>query len=284
MDNFCVFILTHGRPEKVITLDRLKKSGYTGKVYIVIDDEDKAAGRYYELFGDMVLMFKKSEVAKTFDEGGNFKDRRAIIYARNACFDLAGKVGCKYFIQLDDDYTDFIYKFDDKGNFSGGERKYIKNLDNIFGLMLDFYKGSPFQTIAMAQAGDFIGGKYSGLAKKIGTKRKAMNSFICDVDRPFQFVGRINEDVNTYTSLQRRGSAFLTILQLAIIQVVTQQSSGGMTDIYKDSGTYVKSFYSVMFCPSGVVVKDMGWRRRRLHHNVCWDAVAPKIIPESYKK
>ena len=29
---------------------------------------------------------------------------RAIVYARNACFDLAKDLGITYFIQLDDDY------------------------------------------------------------------------------------------------------------------------------------------------------------------------------------
>ena len=55
-------------------------------------------------------MFSKEEMSKTFDEGDNFNDRRCIIYARNACFELAKKVGCKQFIQLDDDYTDFLFR------------------------------------------------------------------------------------------------------------------------------------------------------------------------------
>ena len=40
-DDFCVFILTHGRPDRVITYKTLLNAGYTGRVYIVIDDEDK---------------------------------------------------------------------------------------------------------------------------------------------------------------------------------------------------------------------------------------------------
>ena len=48
--------------------------------------------------------------------------------------------------------------------------------------------------------------------------RKAMNSFICSVDRPFQFVGRINEDVNTYVLLGSRG-VFLSILQIGLDQL-----------------------------------------------------------------
>lgn len=91
-DDFCAFILTHGRPDKVHTYDTLLKAGYTGKVYIVIDDEDKTAEEYRKRYGDLVLQFCKKEVAERIDEGDNFQDRRAIIYARNACWDLAKKV------------------------------------------------------------------------------------------------------------------------------------------------------------------------------------------------
>lgn len=91
-NGFVAFILTHGRPDRVLTYEKLRKHGYTGKIYIVCDDEDKTLPEYRKRFGD-VLVFSKSEIAKTFDEGDNFGDRRAIIYARNACFELAQQIG-----------------------------------------------------------------------------------------------------------------------------------------------------------------------------------------------
>lgn len=91
-NGFVAFILTHGRPDRVLTYEKLRKHGYTGKIYIVCDDEDKTLPEYRKRFGD-VLVFSKSEIAKTFDEGDNFGDRRAIIYARNACFELADRSG-----------------------------------------------------------------------------------------------------------------------------------------------------------------------------------------------
>ena len=88
-NGFVAFILTHGRPDRVLTYEKLRKHGYTGKIYIVCDDEDKTLPEYRKRFGD-VLVFSKSEIAKTFDEGDNFGDRRAIIYARNACISNSG--------------------------------------------------------------------------------------------------------------------------------------------------------------------------------------------------
>lgn len=289
--DFCAFILTHGRPDRVYTYDTIQRCGYTGDIYLVVDDEDKTLPKYQEKFGeDNVLVFSKAEIAKTFDEGDNFRDRRTIVYARNVTFELAEKLGYKYFIQLDDDYTGFEHRFDENREYGYW---YMRNLDAILEAMVDFLVETPFLTVAIAQGGDHIGG---GASKKVvGTKRKAMNTFVCSTDKPFQFVGRVNEDVNTYTSLQRRGGCFLTTLACKIKQMDSQTNAGGMTELYLDSGTYVKSFYSVMYCPSSVVVAPLrdfqkteevkdGNRGGRIHHKVKWNQTAPMIVPESYKK
>lgn len=256
---------------------------YSGKVYIVIDDEDKTSKKYYENFGDKVIMFSKKEVGKTFDEGDNFNDRRCIIYARNVCFELARERGIKYFMQFDDDYTNISFR-----NFNGEKLKSttIKSIDKSLVAMLDFYKeNKTITTVAMSQGGDWIGGSQSAMAKT-NHKRKAMNSFLCSVNRPFQFYGRINEDVNFYTCEGRKGRMILTIAGLQLTQKQTQSNSGGMTDIYMDKGTYFKSFYSIMYSPSCVKIALMGNTKQtmRIHHRVTWNNCTPMILNETKKK
>lgn len=111
-----------------------------------------------------------------------------------------------------------------------------------------------------------------------------MNSFFCSTERPFKFMGRINEDVNAYTLLGSTGDLFLTIPNVSLKQTDTQSNDGGLTDIYLDQGTYVKSFYSVMFCPSSVKVGMLNTERSRLHHRVSWNNAIPVILNEKYKK
>ena len=111
-----------------------------------------------------------------------------------------------------------------------------------------------------------------------------MNTFICSTDRPFKFIGRINEDVNTYTLMSLQGNLFFTIPLLAIQQKMTQSNANGMTDLYLDYGTYVKSFYSVLYCPSSVKITEMGAEHRRIHHKVCWNNTAPVIVDKKYRK
>ncbi len=57
-----------------------------------------------------------------------------------------------------------------------------------------------------------------------------------------------------------------------------------MTDVYLDSGTYIKSFYTVMFSPSSVKVSLMGTAEARLHHSISWEHTVPQIIREEHKK
>ncbi|BEA58584.1 hypothetical protein VEE10_18460 [Escherichia coli] len=59
-DDFCAFILTHGRPDKVLTYRKLRRAGYTGKIFIVVDDEDKTRNQYMAEFGEQVLVFGAS--------------------------------------------------------------------------------------------------------------------------------------------------------------------------------------------------------------------------------
>ena len=281
--DFCIFILTHGRPDKVVTLKALKEAGYTGKVYLVIDNQQKPAYEYKRLYGDSVIQFDKAAVAQTFDEGDNFGDRRAIIYARNVCFSIAKDLGITYFMEFDDDYVEFRYRIDTDYKYKSA---YIKNMDKVLDIMLEYYKSVPeLLTLCMAQGGDFIGGSNSALlAHGLKPRRKVMNSFICSTERPFQFFGRINEDVNTYTNLGSRGGLMLTIPNVALDQTETQKNSGGMTELYLDSGTYVKSFYTVMYQPSSVKVGMMGDGHARLHHSINWDNTVPVIVEEKYKK
>jgi hypothetical protein len=270
--DFCVFILTHGRPDNVKTYETLKKCGYTGKIYLVVDNEDKSIDKYIENFGiENIKIFDKKAMADSIDEGNNFDNRKVIIHARNACFEIAKELGMTYFVQFDDDYYYFGYRYE------AGAKK-INNIDGVFDCVLNYYKNTNIKSICFSQGGDHIGG-FSG----IKLKRKAMNSFFCSTERPFQFIGSINEDVNTYTTLGNRGDLFFTFTNIQLDQKDTQSNKGGMSDEYALSGTYVKSFHSVLMHPSGVKVSMMNSKHTRLHHSIKWNNTTPMIIDEKYK-
>lgn len=284
---FAVFILTHGRAEAVYTHGTLRKQGYTGKIYLICDDEDKQIKLYIKLYGkDSVIVFNKQEAIDATDSGDNFKKRNSVVYARNISFKIAADLGLTYFWQLDDDYTRFDYCTNEEMSYITKDNK-IGNLDDVLNAMVEFMNSTPFHSIAFSQGGDFISGEGCVLLSKMRKDeiyRKVMNSFLFRVDRPVKFMGRINEDVNMYVEWGRRGMLFMTSPQVRLQQKETQQNSGGLTEIYLDLGTYVKSFYSVMYAPSCVKIAEMGTNDRRIHHQISWRHTVPKILSENHRK
>jgi hypothetical protein len=278
----CVFILTHGRPKKQYTIKALKDAGFVGDVFLVIDDEDKTKDQYLDAYGKSVLIFNKLEESKKTEECDNFTNRGVILYARNKCFDFALSMGYDYFLQLDDDYTGFSHISKINGEPS---KKPLKIFNKILNSLMSFIEcNEKIKTICFLQDGDTPVGikRYDLWEHYPFIKRKAMNSFLCKTDRKFKFIGRLNEDVNTYTLLGGLGDLFFSTNLIMLHQKQTQKNTGGMTDIYIDGGTYVKSFYSVIVRPDCVTC---GYKPSlgRMHHKINWDKCVPKIISEEKK-
>lgn len=275
---FAAFILTHGRADRVYTYETLRRQGYTGRIVVVIDNEDKTGAEYLERYGDEVYVFDKAQAYEYTDVGDNWGHARGVVFARNACWNIAKDLGLDYFIVLDDDYVDFRHKI-----VNGAYKDVrIKDLDAVFDVMVDYLKATPALSIAMAQNGDFPGGKICSSWHK--PARKVMNSFVCATDRPFKFYGRLNEDLTASAVEASRGGLFLTIKSVALQQKQTQANPGGLTELYLDAGTYVKSFYSVMFQPSSIKVSILPSKHSRIHHKVHWRYTVPCIVPERFRK
>lgn len=279
---YAVFILTFGRPDKVKTIKSLVDGGYTGEIFLICSSDDDKLNEYQNSFKN-VIVFNKKDYRNKFDIGDNLEKNNVVVFARNANFDIAKELGYEYFIQLDDDYLDFRYKFDHESKYID---KAIKNgLDYLFKECFDYYLSiENCKALSIAQGGDFMGGDAGSQAEKIQIKRKTMNVFFLSIHRRFEFVGRINEDVNTYVSLGSKGELMFQINNLAINQLTTQSNSGGLTEFYLETGTYTKSFYTVMYAPSCTKIRVMGQSSKRLHHSISWDNAVPKILSEDLKK
>ena len=280
-EDFVVFILSNRRAGSVTTLESLHKSGYTGKWYIIVDNEDDTIHDYVNNYGeDHVIVFDKKLAAAMTDTCENSGKRNGVVFARNVCFDIAKDIGVKYFVELDDDYVRFEYRYEENDKLM---TVMLEDFDSVVDEMIEFLESSGASVVAFSQGGDFIGGVGSqNFRKKL--VRKVMNTFFCSTDRPFKFFGLMNDDVNTYTTLGQSGALFLTYTPVSLVQGVTQQVSGGLTDIYLTAGTYQKSFYSVMCCPSAVKIATMGDKHPRMHHIVNWETCVPKIISDKFRK
>jgi len=282
---FCVFILSYGRVDNAITYKTLmedKAAKLNQDLYFICSDDDKQLDKYIEKFGDRVLVFNKKAMDPYIDKGDNFNKYNIVLYARNMCFTFAKMLGYRYFLELDDDYDVFGQRI-----FYDSEKllqRKITDFDKLFEVHLDFLKSTPSRVISLSQNGDYMGGVGNSYAVR-GFQRKVMNTFFCDVHEPFFFDGSINEDVVYYVQAGRLGILNFNLFGYTVNQATTQANAGGLTEIYLEDGTYVKSYYSVMFCPSSVKIGVISsGKNSRLHHSVDGKTTYVQILDEKYHK
>lgn len=282
MSKFVVIVLCHCRPYDTTTVKTLRDCKYTGKIILLLDDEDETIEQYRQVFPDEIIeVFSKDEVLPTIDLMNSDVNKRCAVYARNVCFDVARKYGFKYFCQMDDDYTTIPYRY------IIGQTLYRENdvnLDLVFKYYLEFMETSKdIGAVAFAEPGDFVGGVGSNLNKRLFL-RKCMGSWICFVDRPLKFSGIMNDDVNCYSLYGSQGKLFYTFNFIMIDTPATQSVKGGMTDVYLGNGTYTKTFYTILCCPSFVKIDMFGDRHYRIHHKFNWKTAVPMLISDRYRR
>lgn len=258
-----IFIVSHGRPDRVYTYATLLDYGIdSNNIAIVVDDSDSDLNikDYKSKFAEVYIMQNNKITLDTMD---NIGDKKSVVYKRKFCYELAEKLGYRYFLVLDDDYTNFysMFKAGEFVSFGSGDKLKNKLNDIIcyYFSLLDLNKN--IKAIAMGQSGDFYCKSFPLFPRKV------MNSWFCDVQKKIEFKGRFNDDVNTYLINNKIGNICISSLFFALKQKDTQKNKGGMTEAYLNYGTYVKSFYSVICSPSSVVVefnKHVG----RIHHKI----------------
>lgn len=278
--DFAVFILSHGRAMEITTVNMLKRFGYSGKWFVVIDNEDKQQNLYKHKFKDHVIVFDKKVEADRADLGDNGTDRRIGVLARNFITDEAERRGFKYHLQLDDDYKEFHFRWPKDNKMMVSK---VKDLDRLFELFLDYMGSTDITCLACSVGGDFLGGAQNKRYYE-GLLRKCMNTFFLRSDHKFYFRMRMNDDVTTNVINTMQGKVFLSCTYVMIEMSPTQSGKGGMTEIYLDSGTYWKSFYTLMAEPSCSKIQMLNSKHKRIHHKIMWNNCAPKIISEKYKK
>ena len=277
--DFAVFTLSHGRADTITTYKALRDGGYTGRTYVVIDNEDDQEELYRQKFGDDIIQFDKRDYLEKTDLGDLDTDRRIGVFARNFIQDEAKRLGYKFHLQLDDDVHGFTYRFA-QGKVL--RALHCSHLDEVFSGMVEYMKETPITSLSFALSAYNMGGVDGSI--KDGMTRKTMTTFLMRADDVQYFHMRMNDDITTSLINGMRGKLYYSYLPIEVEVDKTQVKAGGMTDIYQKNGTYRKSFYSVMCCPSCVKVSAMGITDYRIHHEISWNNAVPKLLSERWCK
>lgn len=273
---FAVFILSHGRAKTITTYDVMRKYGYTGDMYVVIDNEDEQENEYRKRFGKDIIQFDKREYVLKTDLGDLDDDRRIGVLARNFIQDKAQDMGYQYHLQLDDDIHGFTARYVRGPKLACYT---IRSLDDVIDGMLDYMDSVAFTALSFGLPAYYVGGVENSAWKKRMIP-KTMTTFIMRADDKRYFHMRMNDDITTCVLGNMRGKMYYSYLPCMVEVDPTQVQKGGMTEIYQDNGTYRKSFYTVMSAPSCTKISSMGVNDFRVHHEINWNNCTPKIINE----
>lgn len=279
-NDFAVFILTHGRAKQQKTLKMLKKCGYTGKYYLIVDNLDAQLEEYKKLYGEHVIVFDKDEAWKITDTFHNSKMLKAVVFPRNVVFPIAREQNIKFFAMCDDDLTRLAYKIQKKGKMQ--TTKITKNIDVILDAYVRYADEAKMTVLGMCEDGIFVGG--INQIVKDGYTPSIGKFMLFRTDDEVKYRGLYYEDniASFDIPLQGRLSFSPTFISVTSQTDVKKSTEGGMHDAYEETAEgYVCSFMVLMAHPSGIRVRRdrKKWKIRKSVKNL-----RPMLINEKYKK
>lgn len=197
--DFAVFILSHGRADTISTYKALRDGGYTGRTYVVIDNEDDQEELYRQKFGDDIIQFDKRDYLEKTDLGDLDTDRRIGVFARNFIQDEAKRLGYKFHLQLDDDVHGFGYRF-----VQDGRLRCVKcnHLDEVFDGMVELMQETSITSLSFGLSSYYLGGAENNNVQE-GMIRKTMTTFLMRADDLQYFHMRMNDDITTWIAQSR---------------------------------------------------------------------------------
>ena len=275
-NDFAVFILSHGRADKVMTLKALKKAGYTGAWYILVDNLDDQLDRYIEKYGDHIVVFDKKAWAKKTDTVTSSDDLRSPVFARNAAYEIAEDLGLRFFAEFDDDLQTFTYRYIDNNSLRS---KAVWNMDDVLELMLAFQEESGAVSLGFASGGGLIGGLNGKFKQRL--LRSIHQAFILRTDDRIEFKGLLNEDGIATEVCNKTGKLAFEIVDVVQNCPARSTNEGGLQELYKSNDEYVRAFYSIIVVPDSLKIMQKNGHTTLLRTT---DNAMPKILGERWKK
>lgn len=278
---YAVFITTHGRPDRVYSYEALRKGGYTGRIYVVVDDKDITLPEYRAKYKTDLIVYNKQACMDNCDTVIHTTQDKSVTYPRIAVEELAKEFGLDTFIVMDDDITSLRYRWIEGSKVRSKTVNF--GLDKAFHYMLSYIKKNNIAVSSFVDMMFYISG-ISGVEKKITERREAYQIFLRNTDYPIDWIGVMRQDMLTNSVTSQRGYLWWTLPFIsydAVPMNETGRNEGGMIDAYKEYNEYKRSFLGVIVAPASLSV---GNNKSRI--KILWDKSCsyPMIISGRYKK
>lgn len=287
MNNFAIFITTHERSQCQLSLSTLRNSGYTGQIYLIIDNEDRQINNYQKYINEntSILIFDKKKIASNADCFVSFNLNnipKAVLFARISVEEFAKELKLKYFIVMDDDIKKLSYRICNKDDKLSEITMF--NFDKVCKIYCEYLEDAKIAMLGCGNETSYFGGIK---CFESDCQRRCFNMFFRNTSINFSWTSAMNED---YISSICNGKAGKIIFELKTIKLVAEVANknnhtniiGGMSEYYKKTTDYERSFYAVLANPSCYSVAFS--LKNKMIIKSQWNNAIPKIISDKYKK
>ena len=278
-NDFAIFILTHGRPDTQLTLKTLLACGYTGRWYLVLDDQDDTIQKYIDNFGaDRIIVFNKNHYINSCETIAVPPKDKCILYAKVAAEEIAKSLNLTSFVLADDDIYKFRFRYVDGNKLRS--KAIRSNMDKIIGAYNDFILSAPITAISPLYTTMYISGIKMYSQEHIQHYRIPYIFVFRNSQYPVNWIADYGEDTLTAIQENKCGNC---MLGLPFIQedstAPDKRSSGGMSETY-NSDTFKLIMRCVVAEPSIVTPQFYNGKFvPRLNRSISF----PKIISGGYK-
>jgi len=280
-EDFAIFILTHGRPNTQSTLDTIRREGYTGKVYLVVDNLDTTLSQYTHRY-DNVIVFDKIEYVKRTDCGLSEPKINFAVFARNAIEDIAKNMGYRFFGMFDDDVKKLRFRYEEDNRLMSAE---VTNLDKVIDAIIEYMDSCNIATTSFAAVPAFIGGLNRLDQRNLdsGKLRECFNVIFRNSLYDVNWGLNMHEDRITSMMCGRKGQVWQMFLFIQMdLGELFGKNEGGNSEVYRTMDEFHQVFFPTLVFPDSVYVSyyNQHFTPRVIgENNIC-----NKIISGRYKK
>ncbi len=278
--NFAVFIISHGRPDRQHTLKTLRRGGYTGRIILVLDDEDSTYEEYKANDAE-IIQFSKLRFMVIADTVEREKRDASAVYARNAVEAFAKELRLDTFLMIDDDITGLRYRWIENGSVKSLAVK--GGLDKVFEYYSQYMLDTGIACTSFPFTMFYIAGTHD-LERRITEYRHTYQIHIRNAHKEVEWTGTINHDTITQLLTMKRGYIWWSIPHLVFDAKPMNSESGGLKEVYDTIGDFNMAFLAMITSPDccSIVPSKGGRSSLQIKENKLTSY--PMIVSQEYKK
>lgn len=271
-----IFICTHGRQDKQITLKALRDAGYTGLIVLVTDDEDKSDYfSFIQNLHDGYLwhhVFNKQKIIDSTNTTNFPPNRKTILYAKNACEQYAKQFSLDCFAICDDDIPGFRYRYIENGSCKS--QKITKNMDKIIQSYMEFVVDSDITATSFGMAQFYFAGENC-----FSSKWRVPYTFVFrNTKYRVDWVSDYGEDITTAIECANQGKFMIASPHVQMNLSPMGVGEGGMVELHKD--TFRLSEYGHVWHP---VSEQIRYYKDHWMSTIKRDNAFPMLISSKFK-